>query len=426
MKQIFLFAIAALFFSNHANCQLGGLMKKIKNKVDQRVDNKVDQGIDKTLDKAEGKSAASAPPPATTGGQTPAKNEEPALNAFSRYDFVPGEKILYTEDFAQDALGELPTGWNSSGTGEVIKLDKFPGQWMRLHKSVSYLTANQKTFGENYTLEFDMILQFKNNGWMYPEIKFGLLSSKDELPDANAFLEDYTKYAAVTTSLFPGEFNSSKARLVSFANKESYFKGDPKSIEPLQNWWGQPVHVALQVQKERFRLWINDLKVFDIPKAVPVTDTMNQLRIEIAHTNYSERDYGIYISNIKIATGLPDSRHKLIEEGKFSTNGILFDWQSAVVKPPSYGVIKEIAAVLKDNGSVKVRIIGHTSSDGDDKANMELSQQRAGAVKELLVKEFGIDGDRITTDGKGETEPVADNKTKEGRAQNRRVEFIKI
>ena len=70
--------------------------------------------------------------------------------------------------------------------------------------------------------------------------------------------------------------------------------------------------------------------------------------------------------------------------------------------------------------------MGHTSSDGDDNANMELSKKRAAAVKELLVTEFGIDASRLETEGKGETKPIADNKTKEGKMANRRVEFIKL
>ncbi len=127
-----------------------------------------------------------------------------------------------------------------------------------------------------------------------------------------------------------------------------------------------------------------------------------------------------------MATGLPDTRHKLIDEGSFSTTGILFDINSATIKPESYGVIKEIALVLKENPSLKIKVIGHTSSDGDDKANMELSKKRAVAVKDLLVSEFAIDSANIETDGKGETLPVADNSTKEGKEQNRRVEFIKL
>jgi len=153
---------------------------------------------------------------------------------------------------------------------------------------------------------------------------------------------------------------------------------------------------------------------------------MNQLFFKVGATNYKEDQYAIYLGNIKAATGLPDTRHKLIDEGKFSTTGILFDLNSATIQPSSYGVIKEIATALKENPSVKIKVTGHTSSDGDDKANLELSKKRAAAVKDLLVSEYGIDANNIETDGKGETQPIADNKTKEGKAQNRRVEFIKL
>ena len=95
-----------------------------------------------------------------------------------------------------------------------------------------------------------------------------------------------------------------------------------------------------------------------------------------------------------------------------------------MIRPESYAVIKEIATALKDS-DIKIKVTGHTSSDGDDKANMELSKKRAAAVKEMLVAEFGIDASRVETEGKGETQPIADNKTREGKAANRRVEFTR-
>ncbi|MGB8316528.1 MAG: OmpA family protein, partial [Ignavibacteriaceae bacterium] len=73
-----------------------------------------------------------------------------------------------------------------------------------------------------------------------------------------------------------------------------------------------------------------------------------------------------------------------------------------------------------------VRIVGHTDSDGDDKTNLDLSKKRAASVKSSLAYEFGIDESRMETDGKGEAEPVSDNNSPEGKANNRRVEFIKI
>lgn len=424
-KILFLFTfICSISFAS--NAQLGGLINKVKNKAKSRADQKVDQQIDKTFDEIEGKNTASSSTTAATLAAPAAAVEEPTLKSFSKYDFVPGEQVLYYDGFEGEALGELPTGWNTSGTGEVATLDKYPGNWLRLHKQFTYLTRNQKAFGENYTVEFDMILQLKSNGWIYPDFKFGLFASGEEPNSGNNFLKEFSKNASVIASIHPGEYKSSRVKLDSYQGNKNYFNGDVKSYEALDKLFGTPVHIAIQVQKERFRMWINEEKIFDIPKAIAPGNIMNQLVFQVSHTNYAESQYGIFVGNIKVATGKADTRHKLIEEGKFSTTGILFDFQSAVIKAESYAVVKEIAAVLKDNPSVKVKVIGHTSSDGDDNANMELSKKRAAAVKALLVEEFAIEQERIETIGKGETQPVADNKTSEGKMLNRRVEFIKL
>ena len=76
--------------------------------------------------------------------------------------------------------------------------------------------------------------------------------------------------------------------------------------------------------------------------------------------------------------------------------------------------------------SIKLNIVGHTDSDGANDANLKLSKARATAVKDVLITIYKISPDRLTTDGKGETQPVGDNKTTDGKAQNRRVEFVKI
>ena len=420
---LLLFAVLPLA----APAQFKKLLNKVKDKAEQRADTRVDQSIDKGLDKVEGKGK-----PATGGAASAetkldeAQPEGPSLKSFSKYDFIPGDSVLYYDNFEGEALAELPTLWNTSGTGEVVTLDKYPGNWLRLHKGFTYLSANSNAFGENFTMEFDVILQLKNNGWMYPVFKAGLFNSAEESGTSNDFLKQQDKYAAVIAELIPGEFKSSKVRIDAFKESHSYFKGDNKAFAAIEKLYGAPVHIAIQVQKERFRMWINEEKAFDVPKAVPAGQIMNQLFFEVGSTNYAEEQYGVYISNIKVATGRPDTRHKLIEEGRFSTTGILFDFQSAVIKPESYGVVKEIAGVLKENAGLRIKVIGHTSSDGDDKANMELSKKRAAAVQAMLVDEFGLDASRIETEGKGETEPVADNKTKEGKALNRRVEFVKL
>jgi OmpA-OmpF porin, OOP family len=141
---------------------------------------------------------------------------------------------------------------------------------------------------------------------------------------------------------------------------------------------------------------------------------------------YRGASAGSYISNIKITTAAPDTRNKLLTEGKLVTYGIYFDVNKDIVKPESYGTLKDIAAVLKEVPNVKVKIVGHTDSDGDDKSNLDLSQRRAASVKNALVKDFGIDASMLETDGKGEIEPVAQNNSPVNKALNRRVEFIKL
>ena len=411
-----------------SNAQLGGLLNKVKNKVNQkvnqRIDNKVEKAIDKTLDKIEGKETASTSP--ADGKPTSNSVEEPSLKSFSKYDFVPGEKIVYYDNFESEAIAELPIAWNTNGSGEVVTLEKTDGKWLRMHKGFVYLTSNKQEFSENYTVEFYVIMQLKNNGWMFPSFSVGLLSTNDEPTTDNSFLKEQNKYTNSIITLYPGVFNSSKALVESNADDKNYFKSEPKDCKQMEQYFGKPMHIAMQVQKERLRVWINETKAFDVPKGVSLTYKMNQLFFKIGATNYAEEQYGMFISNIKVAQGLPDTRHKLIDDGKFSTTAILFDVNAANIKPESGGVLKEIAGVLNEYKEVKIKIIGHTDSDGNDAANLTLSQKRAAAVKEALVKEYGIDGARIETDGKGETVSVGDNKTKEGRAANRRVEFIKL
>ncbi len=170
------------------------------------------EAIDKELDKAEGKncstSSSSSKPSNST---TAAPAEEPILKSTGKFDFIAGEKIFYYENFEQEAMGELPTGWNTNGTGEITTLDKYPGKWLRVHSPFTYLTANKTEFSENYTIEFDIILQLKNNGWMYPQVSFGLFSSGTETTTDNEFLKDYNKYGAVTALFSPGEFNKHKS-----------------------------------------------------------------------------------------------------------------------------------------------------------------------------------------------------------------------
>lgn len=427
MKQIFFITTLLLALSFTSTAQLGGLLNKAKNKVQQRADKKIDNAMEKGLDKAEGKNPKSDNSTASNNNnQEEVKQDENLVKSYSRFDFIPGDSLIYTEDFQQDEVGEFPLNWNTAGKGDVVTLNSFPGKWLRLYENSLYLTSNKKEFSKNFTLEFDLIMQLKNTGYTYPIISFGFFASNEDSTTDNKFLTYQTGNQSSEIFLRIGEGGTSYTYLNSFMNGKSVFKSENQELPNIEKFYNKISHIAVQVQEQRLRIWVNGEKKYDLPKALGNQHIFNQLFFQLSTSSYKDEELGFYVSNLKVATGKPDTRHKLVEEGKFSTTGILFDFQSAVIKPESYGVIKEIAGVLKENGSIKVKVIGHTSSDGDDKANMELSQKRAAAVKDLLVKEFGIDEARLETEGKGETQPIADNKTKEGKTANRRVEFIKL
>lgn len=180
----------------------------------------------------------------------------------------------------------------------------------------------------------------------------------------------------------------------------------------------QKYHMSVWVQKTRIRIYQNEIKLFDVPRAFPdAALKMDRLRFEAN---------AAMVSNIRIAVGAPDMRNKLMTEGKIVSYGIYFDVNKDVVKPQSYASLKEIAKILTDNPDVKIKILGHTDADGSDASNLDLSKRRAASVKNELVKTFGIDAARMETDGKGEAQPVAPNDTPSNKALNRRVEFIKF
>lgn len=412
--------------------QFNNVLKRTKDKVSNRVDTRVDKEIDKKLDEMEGKETAKADTKttepsreATTTTTTTASAPEP-VKGFSKFDFVPGERIIYAEDFAQDAIGELPLTWNSSGKGEIMTLNNQSGKWLRAFQNNTYLTGNKKSFGENYTIEFDLMYFFepKVKGYVLPGWQFGLFSSGAVEPSDNSFLKERSETNSTEVKFGLGSY--ALAQLESKAKHVSTFRSDNMQLGEVLPTFNKVIHYSIQVQKTRFRLWINEQKVFDIPRAINTADTLNQVFFKMEGSNYKEDEIGLFISNLKIATGIPDARHKLIEEGKFSTTGILFDVNAATIKPESNGVLKQISEVLKTNEGIKVKIIGHTDSDGTDAANLDLSKKRAESVKAALVKDWGIDASAMETDGKGESNPVGDNKTKEGKAQNRRVEFVKL
>lgn len=432
MKKIIFPLLVFLGVTTSLHSQLLDKIKnKTKQKVDQRIDNKTDKGIDKALDKVDpatskssNENIAEKSPDAKPQDQP--HGSAPSIKSYSKYDFVPGNRIIYSEDFSQDVIGEFPLNWNTNSSGEIVALENLPGKWLTLKKETKYVTGVNVQIPENATIEFDLLTDFADKRNIPPYISFLVYSNKGS--GSKSELEDYVNGIELMFRLNTGSGIEADQVVLNTrdAQKSRYFNGDYITNNVISNFNGNgtPVHVALWLQKQRIRVWLNEKKVLDAPKAIPTDLNFNHMRIDI--TGQSAIAFQYYVSNFKVAEATPDTRSKLITEGKWSTNGILFDVNSDQIKPVSAGILREIASTLNENPTVRVKIVGHTDSDGDAGKNLDLSKRRAAAVKTILLSDYKIDEQRLETSGEGGTKPIADNKTPEGKAQNRRVEFIKL
>ena len=405
------------------SAQIINVPNRIENKVINRVNRKIDRGIDKGLDviedsltinsKKSGTPASQKSDPKKTGttssgSKGDGKQDQPSLQSYSNYDFVPGDKILLYEDFSQDAVGDFPALWTTNKSGEVNTLNVAPGNWLNLNATEGqWWFLKPIEFPKNFILEFDIVPKKGGARYAVGVAIYGENGFK-EMSDPNACKSGLIVNVAKTG----WETQGVKA-------------GSPKLTGNSQL---KPVleekvnHVIIWVQNRRVRIYHLGEKVLDMPTNLYEDSKFTRLAFQL----YRGASSSSYVTNVKITTASPDTRNKLLTEGKLVTYGIYFDVNKDVVKPESYGSLKDIAAVLNEVPDVKVKIVGHTDADGVDAANLDLSKRRAASVKNELVKTFNVNGDRLVTDGMGETKPVAPNDTPSNKAMNRRVEFIKL
>jgi len=440
--------IAMLLLSAHFAQSQINIEDRVKRKMEDRANRKIDEAIDKTLDKTEegvkdaakgdgknkkGKSesnsndeqteseSSSSSEDAKEGNQSIASTN---LKAYSKYDFVAGEKIIVQDDFSNVAVGDFPADWNTNSGGEIVTVEGKEGKWLMFPKEGVYMPDYIDKLPENFTLQFDLMC---NEDFNYYS---GALAFTF-LPTANrGRLNDFDRFSApgngVRVSVHPRDAGSG-AGSVTFRNFDSDNREILSNAVSTQEFFvnnNTYTHVSIWRQKQRLRVYLNEEKVLDVPRAFDAAAIYNAFSI-CFEGKHQDQDRFL-LTNLNMAVGAPDTRSNLITEGKLVTRGILFDSGSDKIKPESYGTLKDIAGVLKENPDVKVKIIGHTDSDGDDAKNLELSKKRSAAVKQALEKEFSIDASRLQTDGKGESEPTDKNDTTVGKANNRRVEFVKL
>ena len=428
MKKVLTFVVGCFLVLFQTNTVYSGLWDKVKSKTQERVERKTDESIDKGLnaveegitkdEEAKDEEQKEEEPTKKEGEKTKQESgtqtvTSPELKSFSKYDFIPGDKVIFYEDFSLGSVGDFPALWNTNKSGEVMTLNLYPGNWFKMKEDGLFWLEKGVSLPDNCTVEFDVIPVANNEEQQAIGFDLTILS----ILEGELYPTMYVPGSGgvILNLRTPNGFHSISGY------SEGYYgmRGDYDKENGLLKA-NEVNHVAIWIQKTRVRVYIHGEKVFDLPKVLPAKIQLNQLRF------WTEGGSEPLFSNIRIAEAGADMRSKLLTEGKLVTHGILFDINSDKIKPESYGTLKEIANVLKENPEVRVKIIGHTDSDGSEAANLELSKRRAVSVKNSLSKDFGIDASRMETDGKGESQPIADNKTPEGKANNRRVEFIKL
>jgi len=422
MKKIF-FLTGLCILTHIAN---GQILKKVtdrtKNKAENNTNNKVNNTVDKSVDDAMNpnknkhavdttkKQEVQTPEaPKTEGGPA-------SFKTYSKYDFVPGEKVIGFEDFSTGNIGDFPAGWNTNAAAEIVTIDGKQGRWLWLTKPGVFIPEFTEAYPGDFTFEFDLLHGVPFGGASFSFV-LAEMQNRDQLQAWNTSPQTFKTSFYITSS---GQKEGSVSTEI--RKNSTTLSANQVSTELMSDRYN-PVHVAVWRQKERIRVYVNQEKLWDIPKAIAADAKLNALFFPIVAADATTR---FYIGNLRLAVGAPDTWKKMLEQNKWVTHGILFDVNSATIKPESYGTLKEMATVLKEFADLKVKIIGHTDADGADAANLDLSQRRAASVKSALAKEFGIDETRMETDGKGEGEPIDKNDNSAGKANNRRVEFLKI
>lgn len=413
----------AQFFKKIADRAAKAAEETVLQKVDEKTTKKTGKTMDTIFDSGSKSNKKKGPKsqPNSSENDNSASPQSNKRTVKSAKDFVPGNKIIFSDTFANDAIGDFPVTWNTNASAEIVTFEGEDTRWLQLANSGQFTPDGITDIPENSTLEFDLYV-----GENYNYYSAGLWINFVEVNDRT---KDFTKWARFSAGengvrlwLHPVAAGGGNGRthISNQIDGETIIKNgkDFSKFTKTTNM----VHVSIWRQKTRIRVYLNDSKIWDLPRA-------------FGDANYNSVVFGsgagkddalFYVANLRLAVAGEDKRHALLETGKFETNEILFDVGKASIQKSSYSILDELGKLLEDNNDFNIKIIGHTDADGSADANQTLSEVRAKSVKEYLTDNFAIKGNRLIPDGKGSSEPVASNESGEGKRKNRRVEFIKI
>ena len=422
MKKLFFMLIVAFACAGTADAQ--GWLKKLgkvaedaaKRTVESNVDRKTSQAVDDAMnpdaDRKSSKKSSSSDGDASYDEEEVEPQEENAT--YEQTDFVPGAVAFFEDNLQNEQMGEFPSKWDLiEGSTDVAIMKGKKCIHFEPGTRIEPLMTNQQSYiPDVFTLEFDFWmndpktelsncyeLEFKDaDGGDVYEIRIGESYSK---------LEVTCRFMSTT-----GDWRDS---------------GAGKTWEMKKNDWS---HFAMSFNKRALKIYVNNKRVINIPNC------KSAVRMKIHQADWGGfHGNKNYMTNFRYAKGAMELYEQKVtdmsavekaiaETGKFVTNNILFETGKATLKPESMEEIQKVADYMKKNPSARFEVQGHTDNQGSDKINDPLSQQRAEAVVKAL-EGLGCDPFNMRAVGKGSHEPVADNATEDGRAKNRRVEFIK-
>lgn len=404
--------------------------EKVVEETDNRANRKTDEVIDAGFDKIEegignifkkkekktkdnpSEQEAESEESGDTGtasgknrSQAKGSNQPQLTLKWNKYDFVPGEKIIFEDSQDGEENGEFPSRWDLAGGGNVENAS-FGNQNVIYFKEAEsciipfFKEPVKDNLPDLFTVEFDC--------WFEP----------DEYCQYLVSFYDHKNQSESSIEIAPLIINANHAGINRIG--EGFYPGFEEKGEITTGYWR---HVAISFNTRALKVYLDDARVVNIPNLginpeglTICSDAMNTV---------GSQGVNRFVKNVRIAEGAVKLYDKLMRDGKIITNGIRFDVNKATIRPESMGVINSIYGLLKDHPEINLSIEGHTDSDGDDASNQGLSERRAQAVADQLAK-MGIDGSRMTSKGWGESKPLNSNTTSEGKANNRRVEFVKI
>jgi OOP family OmpA-OmpF porin len=392
-----LLCLALIAVSTPAQAQF----KKLKDKVKEKAEKKVEETVEGTEETTEDTTTATKettekPASDTTKAKSSTPGASEDMSLYTKFDFIPGDKVIFYDDLSGEEIGEFPSRW-------------------RLDRGVFEIA---KQGGKNYILCTD-------GGTIRPKIATGSLPPKYTIE-----MEFYTKGGDAKGHYFHIKwFNDQNEEVGDFKMENNaytslWLMGKDLASKDLSAHLSGGIHtMRVMATQSTMKCYIDNERVANVPavegfKPVDIGVYMDPWK--------DEPDNPMLIGTFRYAEGGKTLKQQLDEAGKIVTHGILFDSGSDKIKGESYKTLADIGALLTENPTLRLSIEGHTDSDGADDYNMDLSKRRAVAVRDYLIANYKIAGDRLESKGWGESKPIDTNDTPEGKANNRRVELVKL